>query len=125
MHHSPQKQELSDRQDAGSTTMSTLHPEELVLTASPTCVEVCVRVLIHLLVLQDVVRHLRPNGRLHVQPLQRDHGAGGLHVGGEPQAGQETGKKPSGTSAPFLGRNPPLQVAQPWQGSYTDTQGQG
>lgn len=89
--------------------------------AAPTCVKVRVRVLIHLLVLQDVVRHLRPNGRLHVQPLQRHHSAGGLHAGGEPQAGQETGKKPKKTSAPFLGRNPPLQAAQP----QADPQGQG
>lgn len=64
------------------------------MAAAPTCVEVRVCVLIHLLVLQDVVRHLRPDGRLHVQPLQGHHGAGGLHVGGEPQAGQEIGKKP-------------------------------
>lgn len=56
--------------------------------ASPTCVEVRVCVLIHLLVVQDVVGHLRPDGRLHIQPLQGDHSAGGFHAGGQPQAGQ-------------------------------------
>lgn len=132
MHCSAQKQQLPARRSTGYITAHPLHQEELALAAAPTCVEVCVRVLIHFLVLQDVVRHLRPNGRLHIQPLQRDHGAGGLHVGGEPQAGQETENKPSKTSAPFLGRNPPLQAAQPLAGltlvhrdEQTDPQGQG
>lgn len=117
-------------QDASPCTLCT--KRSLLSAATPTCVEVRVRVFIHLLVLQDIVRHLRPNGRLHIQPLQRDHGAGGLHVGGEPQAGQETGKKPNKTSAPFLGRNPHLQAAQPQAGLtfihrdvHTDPQGQG
>lgn len=57
-----------------------------------TRVEVCICVLVHFLVLQNIVRDLGPNSWLNVHPLQGDHGARGLYCWGEPQPVGVTGK---------------------------------
>lgn len=57
-----------------------------------TRVEVCICVLVHFLVLQNIVRNLGPDSWLNVHPLQGDHSAGGLYCWGEPQPGGMTEK---------------------------------
>lgn len=58
------------------------------LNNSPTCVNLCLRGILHTLVLDDVVGNLAANQRLHVCPLQGHHGAGGFQVGGQTEARQ-------------------------------------
>ena len=70
----------------------TISTKEEALGFLLTRVEVCICVLVHFLVLQNIVRNLGPNSWLNVHPLQGDHGAGGLYCWGEPQPGGMTGK---------------------------------
>lgn len=52
----------------------------------PTCVDLCLRGILHALVLDDVVGNLAANERLHVGPFQGHHGAGRFQVGGQTEA---------------------------------------
>lgn len=56
------------------------------LNKTPTCVDFCLRGILHALVLDDIVGNLATNQRLHVCPLKGHHGAGGFQVGGQAEA---------------------------------------